>query len=383
MRQLVIAMIFLSCVAVCFAQSEYWGPASFVGFNQWEDSCFNLFGYCEPTVFPNDSLMICVHVCWGQFRLAYSRYFDDCWQNPIDIGVIGHSPFIICSQETTLYFSSYDYGGYGNLDILAARFSNFTVDSVWNLGPEINTSADESSPSLTSDGQKIFFLRNYTIMSSEKVNGQFSQAVPLPECINDTSAYQEWSPRISANGQKLYFTRSLGIMAPAYMYVSYFMNGSWQEEIRLNNNINFRLNEPYPGEPYAYTSDPAFTPDGAKMYFTYYGFPGGEPGANLMYSELIQPVPSTPNNLPSSFTLNTYPNPFNSQTLIEIRGSYERISNISIYNLTGQLVRTLPASPKVVWDGRDSDGNNLVSGIYFVKATSANNTQNLKITLIR
>lgn len=383
MRQLTIILIFLACVSICFAQTENWGPASFVGFDQWQDSCFNLYGYREPSIFPNDSLMLFVHSCWGQFRLAYARFVDNAWQNPVDIGVGGFSPFALFQQETTIYFSSYEYGGYGNHDILAARFRNFTVDSIWNMGPEINTSADESSPSLTSDGQKIFFLRDYTIMYSEKVNGQFGQPVPLPECINDTIAYQEWSPRISADGLKLYFTRSWGFMAPAYMYVSYFVNGSWQEEIRLNDNINFQLYPRYPDDPYAYSSDPSFSSDGTKMYFTYTGFPGGEPGACLLYSRLFDSAPSNNNNLPLDFSLNAYPNPFNSQVLIKLGGSHESVSSISVYNITGQLVRILPARSKVIWDGRDSDGNDLTSGIYFINANSPIGNQTIKITLIR
>lgn len=383
MRQFIMALLIILSLSCCYAQSENWGPASFVGFNELQDSCFNLFGFFQPAVFPNDSLMFLVHSCWGQFRLAYSQYTDTGWQNPVDIGILGQTPFILCSQETTLYFSSYDYAGYGNYDILAAHYHNLTIDSIWNLGPEINTSGDESSPSLTSDGQKIFFLRGYTVMYSEKVNGQFSQPVPLPECINDTSAYQEWSPRISANGLKLYFTRSWGFMAPAYMFVSYFVDGSWHEEIRLNDNINFQLYPRYPDDPYAYSCDPSFTSNGTKMYFTYTGFPGGEPGATLMYSQLTESAPSADNLIPSAFSLSAYPNPFNSQTVIELGGDPKSINSLSIYNISGQLVRTLSPYNKIIWDGHDNSGNTLTSGIYFVKAAGPDRYQTLKITLLR
>ncbi len=382
MRQVTVVLIFISCISVCIAQPDNWGPASPIS-NYWQDTCGNVIGFWAPAIFPNDSLIMFTHSCIGQDRLACSEFIDGTWLNPIDISVPGCDPFVFCSQDTTIYFSSYDYGGYGYYDIFAARFRNFAVDSIWNLGPEINTSADESSPSLTSDGQKIFFLRSYTIMYSEKVNGQFGQPVPLPECINDTSAYQEWSPRISADGLKLYFTRSYGMIAPAYMFVSYFINNNWQEPISLNNNINFRYNEPDPGEPYSYASDPVFSRDGAKMYFTYNGCVHGERRAILMSSQLTDSSPSIDNIIPSDFSLSAYPNPFNSQTLIELDGNPKAFSNLLIYNLSGQLVRTLPARSKVIWEGRDNRGKSHVSGIYFVKVTGANRYQTLRLTLLR
>ncbi|MCK4257171.1 hypothetical protein KAX35_09805, partial [candidate division WOR-3 bacterium] len=47
--------------------------------------------------------------------------------------------------------------------------------------------------------------------------------------------------------------------------------------------------------------------------------------------------------------------------------------SINIYDLTGRLIRTipLPSSPftplKVVWDGRDTQGNEVLSGVYFIR----------------
>jgi flagellar hook assembly protein FlgD len=66
-----------------------------------------------------------------------------------------------------------------------------------------------------------------------------------------------------------------------------------------------------------------------------------------------------------------YPNPFNDQTTIRFKVRRAHHVKIQIYNLLGQLVRTLVDAPRdageheVVWDGRNSDRMQIASGIYF------------------
>jgi hypothetical protein len=71
------------------------------------------------------------------------------------------------------------------------------------------------------------------------------------------------------------------------------------------------------------------------------------------------------------------PNPFNPLTKISFSAAQAGKVTIRIYNVAGQLVRTLdtkvekagPAS--VTWDGRNNAGRGVVSGVYFYKATFA------------
>jgi flagellar hook assembly protein FlgD len=79
-------------------------------------------------------------------------------------------------------------------------------------------------------------------------------------------------------------------------------------------------------------------------------------------------------NLASFFfgrELSSYPNPFNPECYIpvsRIEDNRKRIK-IKIYNLLGQLVREIEYSGvrggKVYWDGRDSCGLEVPSGVYF------------------
>jgi len=84
--------------------------------------------------------------------------------------------------------------------------------------------------------------------------------------------------------------------------------------------------------------------------------------------------------LPKIYQLKqNYPNPFNPTTTIIYYlpdvGYQPAEVDIVIYNILGQRVRTLvkerkyPGEHRVTWDGKDNDGNDMASGIYFYKMT--------------
>jgi hypothetical protein len=66
-----------------------------------------------------------------------------------------------------------------------------------------------------------------------------------------------------------------------------------------------------------------------------------------------------------------YPNPFNAQTVIEYALPEAAAVRLIIYNIAGQMVRTLvdesqPAGYKrVLWNGADAYGREVSTGIYF------------------
>jgi hypothetical protein len=72
-----------------------------------------------------------------------------------------------------------------------------------------------------------------------------------------------------------------------------------------------------------------------------------------------------------------YPNPFNHSTIIHYSLGIRRCAevNLTIYNLLGRKVRNLVDSPQTarlrtaVWDGRDDNGKEVASGIYFYVLT--------------
>ncbi|HDI83141.1 MAG TPA: T9SS type A sorting domain-containing protein, partial [candidate division WOR-3 bacterium] len=85
---------------------------------------------------------------------------------------------------------------------------------------------------------------------------------------------------------------------------------------------------------------------------------------------------------PISFELmESYPNPFNASTSIKYTLPTRAHIELNIYNIQGQLVRTLlsgeksPGTHKVNWDGRNERGRNVSSGIYFYQLKMAGGIQ--------
>lgn len=84
-------------------------------------------------------------------------------------------------------------------------------------------------------------------------------------------------------------------------------------------------------------------------------------------------------NIPDHFYLTqNYPNPFNPTTTIEFGLPENNHVTISIYNLTGQWVKTLADTDfdagvhKLQWDGTSNSGIKLGTGIYFYKIQTRN-----------
>jgi len=102
-----------------------------------------------------------------------------------------------------------------------------------------------------------------------------------------------------------------------------------------------------------------------------------------------------PKNLPEEFTLGqNYPNPLNPSTSIQFRvGSLkfgEAVhTTLTIYNILGQRVKTLVDEDKmsgehsVVWNGKDEEGKEVPSGIYFYRLRVGMFEKTMKMALLR
>ena len=97
-------------------------------------------------------------------------------------------------------------------------------------------------------------------------------------------------------------------------------------------------------------------------------------------------------NLPEVTGLkNNFPNPFNSSTSIQfhVRADQPLPISLRIYNLAGQLVRTVTAQRfssgdyTLSWDGKDEAGGALSTGICFCKLTCLDHQSVLRMTLLR
>jgi hypothetical protein len=85
-----------------------------------------------------------------------------------------------------------------------------------------------------------------------------------------------------------------------------------------------------------------------------------------------------------------YPNPFNPVTTIEYSIARPGAVSLRIYNVAGQLVRTLVdevQSPDtvapVLWKGHNNAGNPVSSGVYFYRLVTPDFTQTRKMVMLK
>jgi len=93
--------------------------------------------------------------------------------------------------------------------------------------------------------------------------------------------------------------------------------------------------------------------------------------------------------LPQTALYQNYPNPFNPKTTIRYSLAVPNEVRLGIYNLKGQLVKELvrehlPAGDhQSVWDGSDSAGKQVGSGIYLYRLQSGDYSKTLKMILVK
>lgn len=106
---------------------------------------------------------------------------------------------------------------------------------------------------------------------------------------------------------------------------------------------------------------------------------------------LIQSEKNYPKNtIPEEFFFNSnYPNPFNSTTSIEYGLKEDIQVSLKIYDIGGRLVKQLvngyqkAGYYKTYWDGRNSKGQEVSSGIYFYRVQRGSFIQTHKMTLLK
>jgi hypothetical protein len=150
---------------------------------------------------------------------------NDNWGTPVNLGppvnTSGqeHAPRL-STDGLELYFSSYNRpGGYGAADIWVTKRT--TVNDPWgspiNLGPVVNSSADENFPIISADGLSLYFSEDYWgpyrpggfgdidmwVTTRASVNDPWETPLNLGPIVN--SASLDCGALISPDGSMLYF----------------------------------------------------------------------------------------------------------------------------------------------------------------------------------
>jgi hypothetical protein len=143
---------------------------------------------------------------------------NDNWGAPVLVGGAVNTdhvgPPCVSADDLELYFAAIRPGGYGNSDLWVTRRA--TVSDEWgtptNLGPAINSSANEVWPAISPDGLLLFFSSDrlggfggYDIYVTKRATRDDPWGPPmnLGPVINTTSL--DAGPNVSFDGSTLYF----------------------------------------------------------------------------------------------------------------------------------------------------------------------------------
>jgi outer membrane protein OmpA-like peptidoglycan-associated protein/tetratricopeptide (TPR) repeat protein len=155
----------------------------------------------------------------GSCDLYISYLTKNGWSEPENLGRNVNTEFwestpSLSPDKKDLYFSSNRPGGYGGKDIwVCHRTENGRWSQPENLGPDINTSGDESTPFIHADNQTLYFNSNGLPGYSEKpdlfvtrkqTDGKWSKPENLGYPINTID--DEGSMIVAADGKTAYYS---------------------------------------------------------------------------------------------------------------------------------------------------------------------------------
>jgi flagellar hook capping protein FlgD len=110
---------------------------------------------------------------------------------------------------------------------------------------------------------------------------------------------------------------------------------------------------------------------------------------NYAVDPVALPAPVQIQTRPEQYALgNNYPNPFNPATTIKYALPEAGLAKLEVYNVVGQVVRTLVAGQQnagryvVQWDASDDSGRSLSSGIYFYRLQAGDEFLEVKKMLL-
>ena len=169
----------------------------------------------------------------GSCDLYTSALIDDKWSRPQNLGrqintEANDSQPTLSGDGQTLYFRSSREGGYGNFDIW---YATKTADGSWseaqNLGEAINTAGNDETPFLHKDGLTLYFASDgrqglgsldLYLARRDHWDGEWNTVEHLPYPIN--TAFEDSGLKVSLDGKTAYFAtdRNEGNMRDLYSF---------------------------------------------------------------------------------------------------------------------------------------------------------------------
>ena len=231
--------------------------------------------------------------------VATRETIDGDWRTPVWLGTTVNSPSSerypnISADGLSLYFTSNRPGGSGGTDLWVT--TRKTTSDPWeppvNLGSTVNKSVDEWESCISTDSLTLYFTRDdwsgglgsfdVWVTTRETKEDPWAPAENLGPTVNSSSG--DATPSISADGLMLFFSSSWP--GSAYVYENYNLYVSMRPGTEANWGESENLGPVVNGE-YADVC-PSVSSDGRTLYFSS-NRPGG-PGEWNIWQAPIEPV---------------------------------------------------------------------------------------------
>lgn len=179
---------------------------------------------------------------------------QDTWREPVNLGPLVNDSISddfsprLSNDGTVLYFGSFDRReGFGKGDMYVA--TRASRQHPWghatNLGPRLNTEEFEAFPTPTADGNTLYFNRSTTfdsqnsdiyVTSRSGPDDEWSEPTRAPSGINTQRA--EFSPSLTSDGNTLYFASERGGHIEIWFSTRGHQADAWGAPQRLGADIN-------------------------------------------------------------------------------------------------------------------------------------------------
>lgn len=192
-----------------------------------------------------------------QYKIYAKQKIFDKWSKPALLDSINSKyadgGCFITYDQNYLIFTSDRKGGMGNCDLWISQRKGDIWSEPVNMGAPINTAGYEGFPSLSPDGNTIFFVREcpekkeckdkFGIFFSEKADGKWTEPKKVPAPIN--TEYCEFGPVILADNITLIFssTRPGGYGGYDLYKSEKTANDGWSKPVNLGSFINTKGEE--------------------------------------------------------------------------------------------------------------------------------------------
>ncbi len=181
-----------------------------------------------------------------EWNLYITRKNGSKWGAPVEIELLNKSTklnyvggYALSFDGSELYYSSVKYGGVGNWDIWRADLTGGgNISTPENLAMPVNSDQSDLCPSLSADGNYLFFVRQNgllkntelvegTIMVAERRGNSWGEPEALPSNVTNG---QDMAPKILSDGVTLLFSSKRAGGKGGYdLYMTQKVEGKWTD----------------------------------------------------------------------------------------------------------------------------------------------------------